>query len=108
MEGAINLDFDAGMEERCLRNLLRRGLSVFGTSERAAVLDLRDPLEPLRKTVLETCLAIAAYKRIIPAAGKPKWKSRLKLTLTAQTDAKEESTNVQMRYWEKSDSRRCT
>ena len=53
MEGAINLDVDAGMEERCLRNLLWRGLSVFGTSERAEVLGLRAPLEPLRKTVHE-------------------------------------------------------
>jgi hypothetical protein len=41
------------MEERCLRNLLRRGLSVFGRPERAEVLGLRAPVEALRKTVLE-------------------------------------------------------
>jgi hypothetical protein len=75
MEGAIDLDVDAGMEERCLRNLLRRGLSVFGTPERAEVLGLRALLEPLRKTVLEKLSG--SNERILAATGRPKWKSRL-------------------------------
>jgi hypothetical protein len=52
MEGAINLDVDAGLEERCLRNCSREGLSALDAWERTGVLASGTPRGPLAEPTL--------------------------------------------------------
>ena len=65
------------MEERCLRNCSRKGLSALDAWERAGVSASGAHRGPLAEPLSENHLARTAQERILAATGKPKWKSLL-------------------------------